>query len=61
MPQYNVGHQEEILEVKTKIMKSYPGMFLAGASYSGVGIPDCIDQGKMAVANALDYLKKATL
>lgn len=61
MPQYNVGHQEKILEVNTKIMKSYPGMFLAGASYSGVGIPDCIDQGKMAVANALDYLKKATL
>ncbi|MDQ0861359.1 protoporphyrinogen oxidase [Bacillus sp. V2I10] len=47
--------------MKTKIMNSYPGMFLAGASFSGVGIPDCIDQGKMAVANALDYLKKATL
>ncbi|WP_191566100.1 protoporphyrinogen oxidase [Metabacillus idriensis] len=61
MPQYNVGHQEQIQEIEEKIISSYPGVFLAGASYAGVGIPDCIDQGKIAVANALDYLKKATL
>lgn len=61
MPQYNVGHQEEIHKVKEKIMNNYPGLFLAGASYAGVGIPDCIDQGKSAVSHALDYLKKASL
>lgn len=61
MPQYNVGHQEQLQEIEKKILSSYPGMFLAGASYAGVGIPDCIDQGKMAAGNALDYLKKATL
>jgi len=34
-----------------------PGVRLAGASYRGVGLPDCIDQGKKAVADTLSHLK----
>jgi oxygen-dependent protoporphyrinogen oxidase len=37
--------------------RELPGVFLAGASYGGVGLPDCIDQGETAVTNVLDYLK----
>ena len=42
-----------------------PGVFLAGSSYGGVGIPDCIDQGVVAVQAVLkkflsgnDFLQK---
>ncbi len=57
MPQYEVGHRKRIDLVQTGVEKKMPGVFLAGASYSGVGLPDCIDQGEAAVASVLNYLK----
>jgi len=56
MPQYNVGHNEKIREIKEKLEEKYPGIFLAGASIEGLGIPDCIDQGKQAVSDILKFL-----
>jgi oxygen-dependent protoporphyrinogen oxidase len=29
---------------------------LAGSSYEGLGLPDCVDQGKAAVSEVLDDL-----
>ncbi|MEC2185389.1 hypothetical protein, partial [Bacillus velezensis] len=31
-------------------------VYATGASFEGVGIPDCIDQGKAAVYDSLAYL-----
>jgi protoporphyrinogen/coproporphyrinogen III oxidase len=56
MPQYNVGHIERMKTVKESLAKELPGIFLAGGSYEGVGIPDCIDQGETAVKKVLDFL-----
>lgn len=56
MPQYNVGHLERMKNVKESLSKELPGVFLAGGSYEGVGIPDCIDQGEAAVKKVLEYL-----
>lgn len=56
MPQYNVGHIERMTNVKESLAKELPGVFLAGGSYEGVGIPDCIDQGEIAVKKVLDFL-----
>ena len=50
---YVVGHLDWVQEVKGKIQSSLPGVLLAGASYSGVGVPDCIDQGKKAVSELI--------
>ncbi|WP_066250828.1 protoporphyrinogen oxidase [Neobacillus drentensis] len=57
MPQYNVGHIERMKSVKESLTKELPGVFLAGGSYEGVGIPDCIDQGEAAVKKVLEFLK----
>lgn len=57
MPQYTVGHKQRLETIKKHLEKDLPGIFLAGASYGGVGIPDCIDQGEAAVKNVLNYLK----
>lgn len=56
MPQYTVGHTERIANVRQRMRQKLPGVFLAGSSYEGVGIPDCIDQGEKAVANVMEYL-----
>lgn len=57
MPQYTVGHKARISNVYNQVAKELPGVFLAGASYEGLGLPDCIDQGEAAVAKVLTYLK----
>ncbi|MBT2697509.1 protoporphyrinogen oxidase [Bacillus sp. ISL-40] len=57
MPQYNVGHIERMKSVKESLIKELPGVFLAGGSYEGVGIPDCIDQGEAAVKKVLEFLR----
>jgi oxygen-dependent protoporphyrinogen oxidase len=57
MPQYTVGHKQRLTDIHEHMNRELPGVFLAGASYGGVGLPDCIDQGETAVTNVLDYLK----
>lgn len=56
MPQYNVGHLEMMENVKNALAKELPGVYLAGGSYEGVGIPDCINQGENAVKKVLEFL-----
>lgn len=55
MPQYPVGHQAWLHEVNKKLAQDLPNVLLVGASYDGVGLPDCVRQGKQA---ALTLLKK---
>ena len=51
MPQYEVGHLDRMNEIDTLVAK-LPGLALAGNSYRGAGIPDCIRSGE-AAAQAL--------
>ncbi|ASK60848.1 protoporphyrinogen oxidase [Virgibacillus phasianinus] len=55
-PQYTVGHTERIVNVRSKMAEDLPGVYLAGASFEGVGVPDCIEQGEKAVGNVLKFL-----
>jgi protoporphyrinogen/coproporphyrinogen III oxidase len=57
MPQYTVGHKQRLETIFQHVKKELPGVFLAGASYAGVGVPDCIDQGEAAVKGVLEYLQ----
>jgi oxygen-dependent protoporphyrinogen oxidase len=52
MPQYTLGHGGRVAEVEQRVAR-LPGVFLAGASYHGVGIPDCITSGWTAADRAL--------
>ena len=42
MPQYTVGHNERMKKLTTFMEKELPGIYLAGSSYAGSGLPDCI-------------------
>ncbi|WP_053365494.1 protoporphyrinogen oxidase [Bacillus sp. FJAT-27245] len=57
MPQYTVGHRQRLETLRRHVSEELPGVYLAGASYEGVGLPDCIDQGEAAVRDVLEYLK----
>jgi protoporphyrinogen/coproporphyrinogen III oxidase len=48
MPQYNLGHPE-ILERIDAALEKHRGLALAGNGYRGIGIPDCIHSGEVAV------------
>jgi len=52
MPQYNLGHPE-ILKRIDAVLEKYPGLALAGNGYRGIGIPDCIHSGEVAVEKIL--------
>lgn len=41
MPQYRVGHLDRVARI-TERLAHLPGLYLTGAAYDGVGIPDCI-------------------
>ena len=55
-PQYRVGHKQRIEKARKELWKKFPRVKLAGASYEGVGLPDCVDQGKAAVKEVLEEL-----
>ena len=54
MPQYNLGHPEILERIDTALEK-YPGLALAGNGYRGIGIPDCIHSGELAVQKILRH------
>ena len=44
MPQYTCGHLDRIQGIRTEV-QSLQGLYLTGAAYEGIGIPDCIRDG----------------
>jgi oxygen-dependent protoporphyrinogen oxidase len=48
MPQYNLGHPDKLKQIDAAL-DNYPGLALAGNGYRGIGIPDCIRSGELAV------------
>jgi oxygen-dependent protoporphyrinogen oxidase len=55
MPHYTVGHLDRVAAA-TDALAGLPGVILAGAPYRGVGLPDCISQGRAAAAEVVALL-----
>ncbi|MEW5873210.1 MAG: protoporphyrinogen oxidase [Chloroflexota bacterium] len=55
MPQYNLGHPGKLARIE-KHLENHPGLALAGNGYRGIGIPDCIHSGEMAMDALLPQL-----
>ena len=49
MPQYEVGHLQRVDEIESSVSE-LPNFTLAGNSYRGAGIPDCVKSGEAAAA-----------
>lgn len=57
MPQYTLGHLDRVAVIRER-EAAHEGLFLAGASYNGVGIPDCLNNGRNSALEALECVKK---
>lgn len=54
--QYDVGHLERVKHMHD-LCAQIPGLFLSGAAYQGIGVPDCIHQGQQAAEQAFEFLR----
>ncbi len=52
LPQYTRGHSDRVARIRNRL-RFHPGLFVAGAAYTGVGIPDCIASGEAAAEAAV--------
>jgi oxygen-dependent protoporphyrinogen oxidase len=44
MPQYVIGHRDRVKAIRQRLT-AYQGLYVTGAAYEGLGIPDCIRDG----------------
>jgi len=58
MPQYHVGHLDLVAQIDARL-RPLPGLHLAGNSYSGAGVPDCILSGEAAADQILSTLSRS--
>jgi len=58
IPQYTLGHGGRVSHIRERLA-AHRGLFVAGAAYSGVGIPDCIASGEAAADDALIHVAAA--
>lgn len=54
IPQYTLGHGSRVAGIRGRLA-DHRALFVAGAAYTGVGIPDCIASGEAAADTALVY------
>jgi oxygen-dependent protoporphyrinogen oxidase len=52
MPQYEVGHLEKVAAIE-QMAGGIPHLQLIGNAYRGIGIPDCVREGKQAAERIL--------
>ena len=57
MPQYNVGHLDRVERIEARLQQ-FPTLALAGKSYRGVGIADCIASGEAAAEGMVEHLSR---
>lgn len=56
MPTYQITHQNTVASLERKLETRLPGIVLAGCSYYGVGIPNCIENGEQTAKKVISYL-----
>ena len=55
-PQADVGHLDRVARIESALPD---GLYLAGSSYRGIGVPDCVRQGRDAAVKAIAKIKAA--
>ncbi len=53
-PQHNVGHLARVAAIETRL-RECPGLFVTGAGFRGVGIPDCVADGRAMARAAMAW------
>jgi len=53
-PQYDVGHLDRVDAIEAAMPEN---IFVTGSPYRGIGIPDCVRQGKETAQQVIDALR----
>jgi len=56
LPFYKIGHAKNV-ELIENYAAAHPGLFFAGASYNGLGIPDCVRSAETTVTKVANFLE----
>ena len=57
--QHEVGHLDRMAAIE-KALARHPGLFLTGSGFRGVGIPDCVADGRKTGAHVSSWLRAGT-
>jgi oxygen-dependent protoporphyrinogen oxidase len=60
MAQYTVGHEKRVARIE-ELVRTIPGLYLAGNAYHGIGIPDCVRMGQEAATQIISGYKRELL
>ncbi len=52
-PQYDVGHAARSRQIDAELSK-YPGLHVAGSGFRGIGLPDCVQDGRDTARRLLE-------
>ncbi len=55
--QHEVGHLDRMAAIDRALAR-HPGLFITGSGFRGVGIPDCVADGRRTGALVADWLRK---
>jgi oxygen-dependent protoporphyrinogen oxidase len=55
--QHEVGHIARLARIEEALAR-HPGLFVTGSGFRGVGIPDCVADGRATAARVDDWLKR---
>jgi len=55
--QHEVGHAARIEAIDQRLTRR-PGLFITGSGFRGVGIPDCIADGRATARRVAEYLEE---
>lgn len=58
MPNYHLKHRQVVESLELAMEDLYPNVMLAGCSYYGVGIPDCIANGEKTAGMIMERILK---
>lgn len=60
MPNYHLKHRQVVELLERKMEDLYPNVILAGCSYYGVGIPDCMANGEKTAGLILNQINQVS-
>ncbi len=58
MPQYVMGHQARVAKIKD-LLVPWPTLHVSGAGLYGIGIPDCIREGRRVADSLIESFRQS--
>jgi oxygen-dependent protoporphyrinogen oxidase len=55
--QHEVGHLTRMASID-RLLAAHPGLFVTGSGFRGVGVPDCVADGRKTGRQAAEWVKK---